>query len=133
MAQIDPSKSGLAGHGYQDSDSKFTAEEVTILSISEPRDIESADGVSHSKVNARIKGLGTFWMFSDSVKNTPDWIPEEGIPAKVLYKLVSYEDKDGNQVTDKPSLTHLEFQIGARGLNQAQLEDLAKHKIAMFS
>ena len=133
MALLDPTKSGLSGHGYQDSDSKFTSEELTILSISKPRDIESKDGKSHSKVNVRIKGLGTFWLFADGVSNLPDWIPSEGMPAKVTYKLTSYEGADGTQHNDVPSINSVEFQTEAKGLNAVQLDGITKRGIPMFA
>jgi len=123
----------LSGHGHQAEGGDFIRETLTVLSIGAPKERTAKTGAVIVRRSLRFKGIaGTFYAFADSIKNVPEFIPEEGITAVILSKKKDYVDAEGNEHVDKPSISSVEFHTTV-GMNGVQLGQLGANNVALFS
>ena len=120
----------LKGSGRAtDEKSEFMPAECTVLSLGHPKEYKAKTGKTVSRTALRIKGYDeTFYTFSDSIINAPEFIPTAGVKAIVLIKPNTYTDSEGKE-QNKHDIRKCTFDT-TKGLTDHDLEKLAKFGIA---
>lgn len=123
----------LKGSGRaNDQKSDFKAVNCEILSLGVPKEFKAKNGQTYSRTALRIKGHDdeTFYTFSDSIINAPEYIhPENGCKATLLIKANNWTDDEGTEHKGY-EIKRCTFDV-TKGLTDNDLAKLGKFGIAL--